>query len=228
MEEATVRRRPRLTERSTVRRAARRDVARATGAAAPRHAVGSFNPPSSITFTLASLRSLSRSNRILVSGSSASASAYHANMAEAGQQRALTTAFAPPPPLWKHFTPDNLKKFEEIKKEASKGDDGKPKKKKWTPAELRSLDLPSELRFLAPPEIPTTGQYSVFGELQTVSVMVVGDRTATDGYIIALYESSSSKRPRHRAAVSRTLIRCRSRVRISAPAIESRALPPPN
>ncbi|PLB47710.1 mediator of RNA polymerase II transcription subunit 7 [Aspergillus steynii IBT 23096] len=90
-------------------------------------------------------------------------------MAEAGQQRALTTAFAPPPPLWKHFTPDNVKKFEEIKKEASKDVDGKPKKKKWSPTELRSLDLPGELHFLAPPEIPTTGQYSVFGELQNLS-----------------------------------------------------------
>ncbi|KAF7118403.1 hypothetical protein CNMCM5793_007920 [Aspergillus hiratsukae] len=88
-------------------------------------------------------------------------------MAEAGQQRPLT-AFAPPPPLWKHFTPDNLKRLEEIKKEASKGEDGKPRKKKWTPAELRSLQIPPELRFLVPPEIPTSGHYSVFGELQSV------------------------------------------------------------
>lgn len=86
-----------------------------------------------------------------------------------GQQRALTTAFAPPPPLWKHFTPDNLKKLEQIKKEASKGEDGKPQKKKWTAAELRSLDLPPELRLLVPPDIPTSGQYSVFGEVQNVS-----------------------------------------------------------
>ncbi|KAI9925273.1 hypothetical protein ASPWEDRAFT_121468 [Aspergillus wentii DTO 134E9] len=89
-------------------------------------------------------------------------------MAEAGQQRALATAFAPPPPLWKHFTPDNIKKLEGIKKEASKGEDGKSRKKKWTAAELRALDLPPELRFLVPPEIPTE-QYSVFGELQSLS-----------------------------------------------------------
>ncbi|KAK1147904.1 Mediator of RNA polymerase II transcription subunit 7 [Aspergillus melleus] len=89
-------------------------------------------------------------------------------MAE-GQPRALNTAFAPPPPLWKHFTPDNIKKLEEIKKEASKGEDGKPTKKKWSPSELRALELPSELHYLAPPEIPTSGQYSVFGELQSIS-----------------------------------------------------------
>lgn len=125
---------------------------------------------------------------------------HHANMAEAGQQRALTTAFAPPPPLWKHFTPDNLKKFEEIKKEASKGPDGKPQKKKWTPAELRALDLPSELRFLAPPEIPTTGHYSVFGELQSVSVWTVNEEN-TMAYnpnpLTAFYNPSSFERPRH-------------------------------
>lgn len=90
-------------------------------------------------------------------------------MADAGQQRTLTTAFAPPPPLWKHFNADNIKRLEKIKKEASKGEDGKLQPKKWTPAELRSLDLPPELHYLVPPEIPTTGHYSVFGELQNLS-----------------------------------------------------------
>lgn len=89
-------------------------------------------------------------------------------MAEAGQQRPLTTAFAPPPPLWKHFNADNVKRLEAIKKEASKGEDGKTHAKKWTPAELRSLELPPELHYLVPPEIPTSGHYSVFGELQSV------------------------------------------------------------
>ncbi|KAL4921498.1 mediator of RNA polymerase II transcription subunit 7 [Aspergillus aurantiobrunneus] len=87
-------------------------------------------------------------------------------MAEGG--RALNTAFAPPPPLWKHFSPQNVQKLEEIKKEASKGEDGKPRKKEWSVADLRSLTLPPELRFLVPPDIPSD-QYSVFGELQSLS-----------------------------------------------------------
>ncbi|KAE8146840.1 mediator of RNA polymerase II transcription subunit 7 [Aspergillus avenaceus] len=107
-------------------------------------------------------------------------------MADAGQQRTLT-AFAPPPPLWKHFTPTNLKKLEDIKKEASKGEDGKPQKKKWTPAELRSLDLPPELRYLVPPEIPTSGQYSVFGEVQNLSTALP---SLKDQGITQLYPSS--------------------------------------
>jgi mediator of RNA polymerase II transcription subunit 7 len=87
-------------------------------------------------------------------------------MAESGQ-RNLPTAFAPPPPLWKHFTPDNVRKLEDIKQDASKDRDGNPQKKKWSPAELRALDLPPELRYLVPPELPTES-YSVFGELQGV------------------------------------------------------------
>jgi mediator of RNA polymerase II transcription subunit 7 len=89
-------------------------------------------------------------------------------MADTNEQRAVATAFAPPPPLWKHFTRDNLDKLDQIKTEASKDKDGIPAiEKKWSPAELRALEVPSELRFLVPPEIPT-GEYTVFGEPQTV------------------------------------------------------------
>jgi mediator of RNA polymerase II transcription subunit 7 len=89
-------------------------------------------------------------------------------MADASQP-AVPTAFAPPPPLWKHFTRENLDQLEKIKNDASKGEDGRvDRNKRWTPSELRALDVPPELRFLVPPEIPT-GQYSVFGELQSVS-----------------------------------------------------------
>lgn len=99
-------------------------------------------------------------------------------MADASQQRAVTAVFAPPPPLWKHFTRENLEKLLQIKTEASKGEDGRPdRSKEWTPSELRALDLPPELRFLVPPDIPT-GQYSVFGEVQSVSCATLHpDRT---------------------------------------------------
>ncbi|KAJ5392993.1 hypothetical protein N7465_011967 [Penicillium sp. CMV-2018d] len=90
-------------------------------------------------------------------------------MADESQQRAVNTAFAPPPPLWKHFTRENIDKVEQIKAEASKKEDGRSNKnKQWSAAELCALELPSELRYLVPPDIPE-GQYSVFGELQTMS-----------------------------------------------------------
>ena len=86
------------------------------------------------------------------------------------QQRPVATAFVPPPPLWKHFTRENLDKLEQIKSEAATKQDGQSShhNKDWSPSELRALDLPPELRFLVPPEIPK-GEYSVFGELQSVS-----------------------------------------------------------
>lgn len=86
------------------------------------------------------------------------------NMADA--QRALTAAFPPPPPFWKHFTTETIEKLERIKKEsaAQKTSTGK----KWTASDLRALDVPPELRYLIPPEAPTEGTYSVFGELQNV------------------------------------------------------------
>lgn len=93
-------------------------------------------------------------------------------MADGAQQRALTAAFPPPPPFWKHFTPANLQKLEEIKQEAREGQDPKGKKK-WTPAELRALKVPPELRFLIPPEVPSNGHYSVFGELQSVGDIIL-------------------------------------------------------
>lgn len=81
-------------------------------------------------------------------------------------QRALTAAFPPPPPFWKHFTPENIEKLEQIKKESVslKRSPGR----KWTASDLRALDVPPELRYLVPPEAPTEGTYSVFGELQNV------------------------------------------------------------
>lgn len=89
-------------------------------------------------------------------------------MADATEQRAVATAFAPPPPLWKHFTRENIDKLDQIKKEAlEKDEEVGSKAKRWSPAKLRSLEVPPELRFLVPPEIPT-GEYTVFGEPQTV------------------------------------------------------------
>ena len=88
-------------------------------------------------------------------------------MAETGQQRAVTAAFPPPPPFWKHFTSANLDKLEQLKREESLKNN-KGTKKPWTPADLRSLQLPPELRYLVPPELPRSGEYNLFGEAQNV------------------------------------------------------------
>lgn len=124
-------------------------------------------------------------------------------MAEAG--RAINTAFAPPPPLWKHFTPENLQKLQRIKKEASKGEDGKPQKKDWSAKELRSLTLPPELRFLVPPEIPSE-QYSVFGEVQSVRRNLLSFsfffNCRPNNYYLAFDRSPPARRPGHHPVIS--------------------------
>ena len=88
----------------------------------------------------------------------------------ADAQRALTAPFPPPPPFWKHFTTDNVEKLEKIKKES--GNLKISSGKKWTPGDLQALDVPPELRYLIPPEAPTEGTYSVFGELQNVGLVI--------------------------------------------------------
>lgn len=102
-------------------------------------------------------------------------------MAEAGQQKAVTAAFAPPPPLWRRFTADNVNKLEEIKKQAATDGQGRPRKIKWSPAELRALDVPPELRFLVPPEIPSD-QYNVFGEVQNVRPSITSVTVGVQSY----------------------------------------------
>ncbi|OAX82422.1 hypothetical protein ACJ72_03233 [Emergomyces africanus] len=87
-------------------------------------------------------------------------------MAETSHQK-VTAAFPPPPPFWKHFTSQNLKKLEECKQQQEKK---LRSKQTWTPEALRMLELPPELRFLVPPKAPTSGSYSLFGESQSVSI----------------------------------------------------------
>jgi mediator of RNA polymerase II transcription subunit 7 len=81
-------------------------------------------------------------------------------------QPRLSAAFPAPPPFWKQFTSENLSKLEEIKNEQKP--DVSPSK--WTPAELRTLELPPELRFLIPPEPPSSGTYTCFGQELNVSI----------------------------------------------------------
>ena len=89
-------------------------------------------------------------------------------MAEAGgQQRAVTAAFPPPPPFWKYFSSTNQEKLDELKKEERRKNNT-DNTKTWSPAELRSLQLPPELRYLIPPEPPRSGYYNLFGEAQNV------------------------------------------------------------
>lgn len=84
-----------------------------------------------------------------------------AGMAEQQQGNALASAFPTPPPFYQHFTEENLGRIAALSAEL--GPDSNQKN-----GSLTTLDLPSELRYLRPPEPPAEGTYRSFGDLYNV------------------------------------------------------------
>lgn len=87
-------------------------------------------------------------------------------MADQAQGSAISAAFPSPPPFYKHFTPENLKRLREIQNSAISTEEfsiGEVPK----PPSLDVDALPLELRYLIPPP-PPTGQYRSFNVLQDV------------------------------------------------------------
>lgn len=75
----------------------------------------------------------------------------------------MIAPFPAPPPFYQHFTARNLAQLRQKRKEAhlahsTSSDNGDAAKK-----ELDMLSLPTELRYLIPPQPPTTGEFTVFG-----------------------------------------------------------------
>ncbi|TVY81943.1 Mediator of RNA polymerase II transcription subunit [Lachnellula suecica] len=83
-------------------------------------------------------------------------------MEEPPQPNPLAAAFPAPPPFWQSFTPEHIESISKLRRAAggteSKAPDVPPK------LPVRLLELPSELRFLQPPEPPTEGIYRCFGD----------------------------------------------------------------
>lgn len=82
-------------------------------------------------------------------------------MAEQSQARMLSAAFPTPPPYHKHFTKENVSQLRQIRKDIAAnrtgGDDSTEQ------SGLDVIALPTELRFLVPPEPPADGRYKSFG-----------------------------------------------------------------
>jgi len=96
-------------------------------------------------------------------------------MAEGSQANPLSSAFPAPPPFYKHFTPSNLAQVAEARprttppQPSTNGDgDGDGAPSQPTTIAARLGDLPPELRFLLPPDPPTTGIYHSFGDRYNV------------------------------------------------------------
>jgi len=114
----------------------------------------------------------------------------------------------PPPPFYQHFTTENLDRLKEVETEArldTVTDDGAPAK--LTTEQI--LALPTELRYLIPPEPPAeSDEFKVFGAvtsakgsdsftktMEWISRTLAGDYTLTDWTYEQLYpptDSSSS------------------------------------
>ena len=78
----------------------------------------------------------------------------------------LAAAFPAPPFFWKQFTPENIEHIEKLRAEQLVKQDIVDKSSYRLPP--RILDLPTELRFLQPPESPASGRYRCFGKGFTV------------------------------------------------------------
>ncbi|RDW75460.1 hypothetical protein BP6252_06602 [Coleophoma cylindrospora] len=80
-------------------------------------------------------------------------------MAEQSQQSALGATFPAPPPFWQAFTPENVDRIAQLR--AAQAGEAENTSSDTKP--IRVLDLPSELRFLQPPEPPADGIWNCFG-----------------------------------------------------------------
>jgi len=86
-------------------------------------------------------------------------------MTEQQQPGAISAAFPAPPPFYKHFTEQNLARLKELQQQPE------PNATSAEPTNDSShlLDLPPELRFLIPPEPPSSGLYKSFGDQYNAS-----------------------------------------------------------
>ncbi|KAB8294063.1 hypothetical protein EYC80_009519 [Monilinia laxa] len=82
------------------------------------------------------------------------------------QPNQLAAAHPGPPSFWKHFTPDNIERIEKLRAEKSTNQKGADKPSYKLPP--RILDLPVELRYLQPPEPPTSGSYRTLGQIHKI------------------------------------------------------------
>jgi len=77
----------------------------------------------------------------------------------------LAAAFPSPPPFWQNFTPENLNRISQLRATQSQ----ETITSGPAPASpLKLLDLPTELRWLQPPEPPAEGVYRCFGDVYNV------------------------------------------------------------
>lgn len=92
------------------------------------------------------------------------------NMAE-DSSGGLENFFPPPPPFYKYFTAKNFDRLKKLQESSqAEGDKTKQNAADSGSTKHQILNLPSELRYLIPPELPADGRYRSFGESQDVGI----------------------------------------------------------
>ncbi|KAI0107706.1 MED7-domain-containing protein [Hypoxylon sp. NC0597] len=77
---------------------------------------------------------------------------------EEEQPQQVSSTWPPPPPFWRDFTPENLARFNELRKQEAERQGVEDASK------VRLEGLPRELRNLQPPSEPADGVWRVFGD----------------------------------------------------------------
>lgn len=72
----------------------------------------------------------------------------------------IKAPFPAPPPFYTHFTKDNIRRLRQIRKDAGITP---PADGQAIEQDVDLLSLPTELRYLIPPEPPSNGELTVFG-----------------------------------------------------------------
>lgn len=94
--------------------------------------------------------------------------AEQAPVQKAENQRVANLFFPPPPPFYKHFTAENIARVKDLRAEAAASTDSQENRNEMLSARL--LELPSELRYLIPPQQPADGIFRAFGEIHNVRI----------------------------------------------------------
>ncbi|KAI0973433.1 mediator complex, subunit Med7 [Xylaria arbuscula] len=74
------------------------------------------------------------------------------------EETQVASTWPPPPAFWKDFTPDNVSRIQELRKEEAE------RSGLQDTSEVRLTGLPRELRHLQPPAEPEDGEWRVFGD----------------------------------------------------------------
>ncbi|KAI0888239.1 MED7-domain-containing protein [Annulohypoxylon maeteangense] len=77
---------------------------------------------------------------------------------EEEQQQQVSSTWPPPPPFWRDFTPENIARVNELRKEEAEKEGVEDASK------VRLQGLPRGLRNLQPPQEPADGVWRVFGD----------------------------------------------------------------